>query len=73
VHSPLSFLPDVDVTGITTGQALKWDGIRWIPFTPAGGATTAVYNEVVAGSGTSFTLANTPTLGSERLYATVSG
>lgn len=69
VHGPLWALPDVDVTGIVVGQSIKWDGIRWIPFTPAGGATTSVYNEVVAGSGTAFTLANTPTTGNERLYA----
>ena len=34
-----------------------------------GTTTTAVYNEVVAGSGTTFTLAHTPVLGSEQLYA----
>lgn len=61
-------LQDVDVSGIVAGQALKWDGVRWIPFTPAGG-NTSVYNEVVSGSGTSFTLANTPVSGTLRVYA----
>lgn len=61
-HGPLWQLQDVDVSGITTGQSIKWDGIRWIPFTPSGGAgNTVVYNEVVSGSATTFTLAHTPT------------
>ena len=35
----------------------------------AGASANFVYNEVVAGSGTSFTLANTPVAGSQALYA----
>lgn len=54
-------LMDVDVAGISVGQSIKWDGVRWIPFTPAGGTSTPVYNEVAGGSGTAFTLAHTPT------------
>lgn len=34
----------------------------------ATGSGTAVYNEIVSGSGTTFTLANTPTAGTERIY-----
>lgn len=34
-----------------------------------GSSGTAVYNEVVSGSGTSWTLANTPTTGTLLLYA----
>lgn len=54
-------LQDVDVAGIAVGQSIKWDGVRWIPFTPAGGTGTAVYNEVVSGATDTFTLAHTPT------------
>lgn len=25
---------DVDVSGVTTNQSIKWDGIKWIPYTP---------------------------------------
>lgn len=34
-----------------------------------GGGNTFVYNEVVSGSGTSWTLANTPVAGSQAIYA----
>lgn len=68
-HGPLWGLEDVDVVGITVGQSIKWDGIRWIPFTPSGSTGTSVYNEVVSGSGTTFTLAHTPILGTVRVYA----
>lgn len=33
-----------------------------------GGAGTFVYNEIVAGSGTTFTLANTPIAGTQAIY-----
>lgn len=46
----------------------KQSGVTDISF-PASTGGTPVYNEVVSGSGTSFTLANTPTAGSVRLYA----
>ena len=60
---------DVDVSGITTGQSIKWDGVRWIPFTPSG-ANTSVFGEAPTDSGdqTNFTLANTPVAGTLRLY-----
>jgi len=39
-------------------------------FTGTGGSTVNfVINEVVSGSGTSFTLANTPTTGTQEIYA----
>lgn len=62
-------LMDVDVSGITTGQSIKWDGVRWIPFTPSG-ANTSVFGEAPTDSGdqTNFTLANTPVAGTLRLY-----
>lgn len=61
-------LVDVDVSGILVGQAIKWDGVRWIPYTPVGG-NTSVYNEVVSGSATTFTLAHTPVSTTVRVYA----
>ena len=67
---PLWALQDVDVSGIVAGQSIRWDGVRWIPYTPAGGGgNTAVYNEEVSGSGTSWTLAHTPASGTLRVYA----
>lgn len=67
--SALSLLLDVDVYGIIPGQVLRWTGVRWTPYTPSGTGGTSVYNEVVAGSGTTFTLAHIPTAGTLRLYA----
>jgi hypothetical protein len=66
-NKPLWALEDVDVSGIVSGQGIKWDGTRWIPFTPTG-ANTGVYNEVVSGTGTTFTLAHTPVSGTLRVY-----
>ena len=47
-------------------------GFPYIFLAPIGASGTssgtAVYNEVVSGSGTSFTLANTPTAGTVRVY-----
>lgn len=70
VHGPLWSLPDVDVTGITVGQSLKWDGQRWIPFTPIGGGNTSVYEETPTDSGNQiiFTVAHPPVAGTFRLY-----
>ncbi len=63
-------LTDVDVAGITAGQSLKWDGTRWIAYTPAGGANTPVYEEAPTDSGDhiNFTLAHTPAANTFRLY-----
>lgn len=70
IAHPTAFwnLSDVDVSGIAVGQAIKWDGVRWIPYTPVGG-NTSVYNEVVSGSATTFTLAHTPVSTTVRVYA----
>jgi len=70
IHGPLWSLQDVDVSGITVGQSIKWDGTRWIPYTPAGGTTTSVYGEIPTDSGdhTNFTLAHSPVSGTFRLY-----
>jgi hypothetical protein len=69
-HGPLWALQDVDVAGITAGQHLEWDGIKWIPVTPAGGGGTPVWGEdlTTQGAGTSFILANTPIAGTVRIY-----
>lgn len=67
--SALYSLADVDVAGIAVGQSIKWDGIRWIPFTPVSGSGTSVYNEVVAGNNNTFTLAHAPIAGTERIFA----
>lgn len=69
IHGPLWGLQDVDVVDIAIGQSIKWTGVRWIPYTPAGTGTTSVYNEVVDGSGTSWTLDNEPEAGTLRVYA----
>lgn len=68
--SALYSLADVDVSGIAIGQSIKWDGVRWIPYTPSGGGVTSVYNEAPADSGdhTNFTLAHAPATGTLRLY-----
>lgn len=62
-------------TGISNTDAtqtlpLMMDGVTGRVLVSAGGSSsTAVYNEVVAGSGTSWTLANTPDTGTLQLYA----
>ncbi len=68
-RGPLWGLSDVDMSGILIGQSIKWDGVRWIPYTPSAGGNTVVYNEIVSGSATTFTLAHTPASGTLRLYA----
>lgn len=69
-HGPLWQLQDVEISGITIGQSIKWTGTRWIPFTPAGSANTSVYEETPTDSGDhlNFTLAHTPVAGTFRLY-----
>ncbi len=64
----LGGLTDVDIVGILSGQSIRWDGKRFVPYTPSGGVNTVVYGEIVGGSGTSFTLAHTPVAGTLRLY-----
>ncbi len=66
----LSNLVDVDLAGILAGQSIKWDGVRFIPYTPAGGGNTSVYEEAPTDSGdqTNFTLAHTPVASTLRLY-----
>lgn len=65
----LSQLLDVSVQGISAGQAIKWTGTQWIPFTPSG-ANSSAYGEVPTNTGDdiNFTLANTPVAGTVRLY-----
>lgn len=67
----LNSLADVSPEGLLPGQALKWDGKRWIPFTPSsGGGGNSIYGENVSasGSGVNFKLVNAPIAGSVRLY-----
>lgn len=67
---PLWGLTDVDVAGVSSGQSIRWDGVRWTPFTPAGGANTPVYEEAPTDTGNhlAFTLAHTPVASTLRLY-----
>lgn len=63
-------LADVNIAGIVAGQSIQWDGIGWIPYTPAGSSGTPVWGEDLTpqGPGTSFTLAHTPIAGTVRLF-----
>lgn len=63
-------LTDVDVAGITPGQHLEWDGIKWIAVTPAGSTGTPVWGEDLTsqGPGTVYTLAHTPVSGTVRVF-----
>lgn len=56
-------LSDVDTTGIAIGQALKWNGLKWIPFDPStsgGGAGVETPADIPDGTRTAFTVLNTP-------------
>lgn len=66
----------LDISHIQNAQTFIKDGIRYrveelMHGAGSGGSNTgtAVYNEVVAGSGTAWTLINVPTTGTLRLYA----
>lgn len=65
----LHALSDVDVSGITNGQSIKWNGSHWVIYTPTA-ALTSVFGEAPTDSGdhTSFTIANTPAAGHLRVY-----
>jgi hypothetical protein len=39
-NKPLSGLLDVDVAGIAVNQSIRWDGIKWVAFTPSAGVTS---------------------------------
>ncbi len=69
-HTALWALMDVAVAGIVAGQSIQWDGVKWVPYTPAGSGGTPVWAEDLTpqGPGTTFTLANTPIVGSVRLF-----
>jgi hypothetical protein len=60
----------VDFAGILPGQSITWDGVKWLPFTPAGGGGTPVWGEDLTGQGPgdTFTLDHTPITGSVRLF-----
>lgn len=63
----------IDISHIRNAQSFMFNGKKYkIEELMHGGASssgTAVYNEVVAGSGTSWTLAHIPTTGTLQLYA----
>lgn len=72
-------LRDQNRVPVATGQS-SVDSTQTLPFKidpvtgrvlvdASGASGTAVYNEVVAGSGTAWTLAHTPTTGTLMLYA----
>lgn len=63
-------LMDVDIAGITAGQTIQWDGNKWVAYTPAGSGGTPVWGEDLTpqGPGTAFTLAETPIVGTVRLF-----
>lgn len=69
-HTSLMTLADVELAGIVPGQSLTWDGIKWVPYTPAGSGGTPVWGEDLTpqGPGTEFTLAHAPITGSVRLF-----
>lgn len=63
---------DFSISGTTITTVNSWVAgtvVADYTYAGSGSATTPTDNEVVSGSGTSWTLAATPTLGSERLYA----
>jgi len=65
----ISDMTDVSMQGIVAGQLLQWDGRRFIPYTPVSvSGVNQIFNEVPSGSGTSFTIANTPISGTLRLF-----
>jgi len=63
-------LMDVNISGITAGQHLEWNGTQWIAVTPAGSTGTPVWGEDLTsqGPGTVYTLAHTPVLGTVRVF-----
>lgn len=44
-------LLDVNVSGITVNQSIKWNGLQWIPYTPSGGGGGGTVDSVVGGAG----------------------
>lgn len=62
-------LADVDMSGIVAGQVAQWDGNRWIPVTITASGTSVFGEDLTSqGPGTNFTIANTPTAGTLRVY-----
>lgn len=55
---------DMDVTMLRVDPITK----RLLVAATGGGSGTAVYNEIASGSGTSFTIVNSPTAGTVRVY-----
>lgn len=63
-------LLDMNLSGIINGQSIKWNGQQWLPYTPSGGGgSTPVDNDILSGSGITFTLTNTPVAGSVHVFA----
>jgi hypothetical protein len=56
-------ITDVDTTGLTIGQALRWNGTKWVPFDPStsgGGAGVETPAESPDTLRTTFTFLHTP-------------
>lgn len=65
-----SQLSDVDVTGLQSGQFVRFNGTKWVPYTLVlPNVPTDVFNELVSGSANTFTLSANPITGTVRLYA----
>ena len=73
VTPKLSNLSDVDNTGLADGNYLAWDNTnsKWVATAPTS-TTTVITREVptgtINGTNVTFTLANTPLLGTENIY-----
>lgn len=63
-----SEMTDVSMQGIVAGQILQWDGVRFIPHTISSSGVNQVFGEVLSMSGSNFTLAHTPIVGTVKLF-----
>lgn len=62
---PLWGLEDVNVVGIEIGQALQWNGVQWIPYTPSGSVFAGLQEQSTTtpnGSQQTFAFAHTPAI-----------
>ncbi|MDE2102090.1 MAG: hypothetical protein KGL39_32895 [Patescibacteria group bacterium] len=64
-------LSDVSIAGITSGQSIKWDGVRWVAFTPS--STSATYTETLTDSGDHQTFTSLHTINTIYTLATING
>lgn len=65
----VSEMTDVSMQGIIAGQLLQWNGRVFIPYTPSSSGVSQMFGETIGTSGSAaFTLANTPIVGTVRVY-----